>query len=147
MEELDKNSSSFVKAFRGTRWFYCLEGILMSTWAVALPQIQDKIDLNDGQLGLAALSTYLFTVASAPPSSFLIKWFGCRAITIIGSLLACVTLFLSTFSNSLGTLVLTFSLFGCSYGVLDTAMNSAAVIVEFIAKEPIFGQLVSQNLK
>ena len=125
----------------GTTYFFCQEGILQSTWAVTLANIQDHLHVNDGQLGLAVMMSYLLQVTSAPISSLYMKCVGCSRSTMTGSFFFCIALVCIAFANSFATLMLTFSFFGFTLGIMDTSMNASAVIVEYVANTAIMGNI------
>lgn len=116
-------------------------GYLSSTWSVSLSSIQEHLQLNDGQLGIAVLCAYLFMTLAAPISALLILKYGTRSTTLLASLFYCVSLPLIASSPSSTGVIFSFMFYGLSCGIMDTAINSAAVLVEFAAKKEIMGSI------
>lgn len=120
---------------------YMHAGYLSSTWSVSLSSIQEHLHLNDGQLGIAVLCAYLFMTLAAPISALLILKYGTGLTTLLASLFYCASLPLIASSPSSTGVIFSFMFYGLSCGILDTAINSAAVLVEFAAKKEIMGSI------
>src|SRR6201996_367687 len=72
--------------------FFFLAGLCFSSWASRIPNIQQKLHLDNAALGgvLLALPTGLMT--SLPLAGWLVARFGSRPIAIAGALLYASTL-------------------------------------------------------
>lgn len=108
---------------------------------MSLSSIQEHLQLNDGQLGIAVLCAYLFMTLAAPISALLILKYGTGPTTLLASLFCCASLPLIASSPSSTGVIFSFMFYGLSCGIMDTAINSAAVLVEFAAKKEIMGSI------
>jgi MFS family permease len=108
---------------------FALNGLVIGTWAPRMPALAGQIGADAGVLGLALLGGSLGMIASASLTGRLCARFGAR-VMILGSALASVVVLpvLATVGSPL-QLGLALVLLGASVGVLDVAMNVAAVTV------------------
>jgi len=78
---------------------------------------------------------------AAPISALLIMQYGTGSTTLLAALFYCSSLPLIASSHSSTGVIFSFMFYGLSCGIMDTAMNSTAVLVEFVAKKEIMGSI------
>jgi len=116
---------------------FACNGAGLSTWFPHIPEIQRKLDLSDGALGLALLGTPIGALLAMPLSSALIGRFGSRRVTLTAAMILFVSLPLPALAPGLPLLIAALALLGAGNGVLDVAMNVQAVAVEERYRRPI----------
>ena len=111
----------------------------MGVWSFFLSKIEDKIELSDAELGTAVLFVYLGMVMVSPITAFMLQRLGSQISVSIGALSFGITLSFIPLSTSLGVLIVTMLVYGCSMGIMDISMNSCAILTEIVAGKPLFG--------
>ena len=124
-------------ARRAVLTVFACNGAALSTWFPHIPEIQRKLDLSDGALGLALLGTPIGALLAMPLSSTLIGRFGSRRVTLTAAMILFLSLPLPALAPGLPLLVAALALLGAGNGVLDVAMNVQAVAVEEGYRRPI----------
>lgn len=111
----------------------------MGVWSYFLSDIEDRLDLSDAELGTAVLFVYLGMVLVSPLTAFLLKRFGSQFSMCSGALGFGISLSFIPQSTSLGVLIFTMLIYGCTMGVMDISMNSGAILTEIVAGKPLLG--------
>ena len=113
-----------------TRIVFFLSGCCVSAWAPLIPFAKNRLQLDDGRLGLLLLCCGIGSVIMMPLAGVLAGRYGCRRmITILGAL-ACCMLPLLVIAKNVPQLAVVLFVFGAACGALDTTMNIHAVLVE-----------------
>jgi len=92
--------------------------------------IQDKLNIEEGLLGLALLFMALGAVIFMPLSGMWSAGYGSCKVTTITAFAYCLALPLPVLAPSLVTLMIALFIFGACTGAMDVAMNAQAVTVE-----------------
>ena len=116
---------------------FFLTGTLFATCATRIPAIQTRLTLNTGELGLALLATAIGELVTMNLSGYLAARFGSRSVTTIASGGLCIMLPLLALAPTLPVLMAALLLFGASFGAVNVAMNTQAVIIEQRYGRPI----------
>jgi MFS family permease len=111
--------------------------MLLATWAVHLPTLQQRTNISTAQLGTLLLVLGTGSILAMQVTGPLIDRFGSRTVAVTGgtamALLLNVPLAATTFAQAIfGALV-----FGVAAGAADVAMNAAAVDVQREYGRPI----------
>jgi MFS family permease len=116
---------------------FALNGLVLGTWAPRMPTVAEQIDANPGVLGLALLGASLGMIAAASLTGRWCARFGARAM-ILGAALATTIVLpvLATVSSAI-ELGLVLVALGATVGMLDVAMNVAAVTVIRRTERPL----------
>ena len=126
---------------RAARWavfaVFLANGSFFGAWATRIPAIRDRLDLSDGQLGLALAAVALGAIVAMPPAGALAARVGSRTATRGGLVLAAVATACVALAPSFGAFVALTFLFGMGMGALDVAMNAHGVTVEKRFGRPI----------
>lgn len=118
------------KYFRTAGLFFAINSLFFGSWITRLPDIQEKIEIGEGELGLALLGLPLGSVSVMPFISYFIQKYGAGRVTIYVSIIFCFISTLPVFAVShLGLFVILFFV-GIATGAMDIAMNASAAIVE-----------------
>jgi len=108
---------------------FALNGIVIGSWAPRMPALAEQIGASPGVLGLSLLGGSIGMIATASVAGRLCARFGARAIVAVSALAAAVVVSGLAMVASPLQLGLALVLLGGSVGMLDVAMNVAAVTV------------------
>jgi MFS family permease len=126
---------------RQARWatsaFFLLLGVLFGSWVARIPAVQNRLGLEDGQLGLALLSTSVGAMLAMPATGWLIRRWGNVLVIRAAATLLCASLPFLPLAPTMLSLMLALFLFGICFGLLDVSMNTQAVAVEERFARPI----------
>ena len=116
---------------------FFINGALMATWISRIPQIQDKLDLSEGQLGIVLLGLSAGVLTALSVAGGLVARYGSRRVTVTAAfVLALLLIWLPWMPNSVA-LWLNLFVFGMALSTMDVAMNAQAVEVEARAERPL----------
>jgi MFS family permease len=107
----------------------------MGTWSSGLPDIQDNLDLDDGELGTAALFVSLGMTLATFFAAISVRNYGSKYSTMIAGLLLCCSLPGISLSNSFPLLIFTMFIFGFTMGIMDVSMNASGITTEIVYKQ------------
>jgi len=116
---------------------FALNGVVIGSWAPRMPTVAEQIDANAGQLGLALLGASIGMIAAASLTGRWCARFGARALVLVSAVATVGVLPLMAIVGSPLQLGLTLILLGATVGMLDVAMNVAAVTVVRRTGRPI----------
>jgi MFS family permease len=125
------------KESRTVGLFFSVNSIFFGSWITRLPDIQERIGIGDGELGLALLGVPLGSVSVMPFISYFIQKHGAGRVTIFISIIFCIISTLPVFAPSQLGLFIILTMVGIVTGSMDIAMNAAAAIVEEQKGRPI----------
>lgn len=116
---------------------FFINGALMATWISRIPQIQDKLGLSEGQLGIVLLGLSAGVLTALSVAGGLVARYGSRRVTVTAAfVLALLLIWLPWMPNSVA-LWLNLFVFGMALSTMDVAMNAQAVEVEARAERPL----------
>lgn len=116
---------------------FFIGGAVFANWVTRIPEIQQKLGLSNGALGMALLGAAIGALLSMPITGWLVTRVGSRLVTKLAALTYCMALPLLTLAPSFLLLTIALMLFGALYGALDVAMNAQAIAVERRYRRPI----------
>ncbi len=125
------------KESRTVGLFFSINSVFFGSWITRLPDIQDRIGIGEGELGLALLGVPLGSVSVMPFISYFIQKYGAGRVTIFISSIFCIISILPVFAPSYLGLFVILTMVGVVTGSMDIAMNAAAAIVEEQKGRPI----------
>ena len=120
---------------------FVANGVAFGTFAARVPAIKDRLDLSDGELGLALLFIAAGALVAFPVVGRLIASTGSRPVTRAGLVLMPAALALVALAPSLPALMGAALVFGAANATLDVAMNAHGVAVERSLGRPIMSSL------
>ncbi len=116
------------------RWaviaIFLANGTGMATWIARVPAIQDKLDATKLELSLILWGPALGAIISFPVAGYLLGRFGSRSLTILMSLLTCVSIAAIPLGSSVPTFFALLFIFGFCNAAMDVSMNAQAAEVE-----------------
>ncbi|MBA3262007.1 MAG: MFS transporter [Thermoleophilaceae bacterium] len=119
---------------------FFLNGLVFSSWYSRLPDIQDRLDLGTGELGLALLGAPVGLLIAQPLTGALAATVGPRRLVAAAPIWLAAgvapALAVDAPTLALGTLAV-----GAANGVLDVAMNVEGLAVERAGHKRIFNSL------
>lgn len=120
---------------------FAANGALFASLFSRLPEVQDRLGLDEGQLGLALLAAPIGLVAAVLLAGSLVARWGSRAVSAIGGAAFAAGLVLPALASSFAQLALSLLFFGAASGLLDVAMNTQGLTVEKHYPRRIFASL------
>jgi MFS family permease len=116
-------------------------GALFGSLFGRLPEIQDRLGLSEGELGLALLGGPVGLIAAVAIVGAAVVRFGSRRLSALGGLAYAAGIVLPALASSGWALAGTLVLLGAASGTLDVAMNTQGVTVEKRYPRRIFASL------
>ncbi len=109
---------------------FALDGVMMASWAVRVPQVKEHVGASASGLGIALLCATLGALAAMPLAGRFCQRYGSHRVTVVGSVLLCLVTTLPALPGSVFGLGAALLAFGVGYGTNNVGLNSAAVDVE-----------------
>jgi MFS family permease len=123
---------------RGKLWtmrlVFSMAGIGISVWAIVIPYVKIKFQLDDGTLGLVLLAGGSGGVAVMPLAGLAVERWGSRTCIIAGTLLMCLMLPILGNAPSVPIFTVLLFIYGANFGALDVAMNAQGAVVEAMSR-------------
>ncbi|MGB3437499.1 MAG: MFS transporter [Actinophytocola sp.] len=116
---------------------FALNGVVIGSWAPRMPTLAEQIGAGAGVLGLALLGASIGMIAAASFAGRLCARFGARVMVLGSALTTAAVLPILASVGSPVQLGLVLVLLGASVGMLDVAMNVAAVTVIRRTERPL----------
>jgi MFS family permease len=109
---------------------FFVHGFLFASWTAHIPQLKHHLGLSDGRLGFALLGAPIGSVLAMVVAARLLPMVGSQRMVRLALLGYCVSGPFIGLTDSLGTFVAAFLLWGFFQGTLDVSMNTQAITVE-----------------
>lgn len=126
---------------RTHRWsigsYFFIAGITFASWASRIPNIKEKLQLNDAELGGILFALPAGSMVSLPISGWLVSKLGSRTVMLIAAII--YPLFLLLLGSASTTFILTTLLF--FFGLLGNMMN-ISVNTQAVAVEELYGRSI-----
>lgn len=116
-------------------------GAVFASWATRVPEVQRRLSLGDGQLGLALFGVAAGCLLAMPAVGALVARRGSGPVTWIAGAAFCASLVLPALAGGLPTLALSLAVLGAANGGMDVAMNAHAAALERATGRPILASL------
>ena len=116
---------------------FFINGAVLANWVSRIPQIQDTLELSEGQLGLVLLGLSAGVLTALSAAGGLVARYGSRRITTLSAFLLCLLLVPLPWMAHAALLWLNLFVFGMALSTMDVAMNSQAVEIEHYARRPL----------
>jgi len=117
--------------------FFFIQGICFASWASRIPDIKNKLQLTDGQLGGVLLGLPLGQLTAMAMSGYLVSKLGSKTTLTIGSLIYPAVLVLIGSVTNVWQLTASLFLFGVSGNLTNISVNTQAVGVERLYRRSI----------
>lgn len=126
---------------RTHRWsigsYFFIAGITFASWASRIPNIKEKLQLNDAELGGILFALPAGSMVSLPISGWLVAKLGSRTVMLIAAII--YPLLLLLLGSASTTFILTILLF--FFGLLGNMMN-ISVNTQAVAVEELYGRSI-----
>jgi MFS family permease len=109
---------------------FFVHGFLFASWTAHIPQVQQRLVLSDGRLGLGLLGAPVGSVLAMVVAAHLLPRVGSRRIVRLALLGYCVSGPFIGLTRSFASFFVAFLIWGFFQGMLDVAMNTQAITVE-----------------
>ncbi len=137
-------SEGIARLFRarvGVAAVFFLNGVGYGSWVPRIAEIKTRLDLSDGQLGLALFMAAVGALIAMPLAGAAAHRFGSRRATALTVVLSGLSLPPLALVPGWPALALALLFLGAAVGALDVAMNSQGVAVEKRYWRPIMSSL------
>lgn len=104
--------------------------LLFGSWLARLPEVQAKLGLSEGQLGVALLGTAIGAVSITPLSGWLLEKLSAGRATVWSTLIFCTVIVLPSFAVDQWTLMGALFIVGLANSFMNVAMNATASAIE-----------------
>lgn len=120
-----------------TRLAFLVAGFGVASWAPLVPFVKERLQVDDGVLGLLLLCLGMGSIAAMLLTGVLSARYGSRPVILTGGYGLAVLLPALVVAGSPVSVGLTLFAFGAALGSLDVAMNIHGVEVERAAQRPL----------
>ncbi len=120
---------------------FFINGVVVSSWVARIPELQRKLGISEGELGLALLGLGLGALVALVMSGWLVGRMGSRPVTTLSVVAVCALLPGPALAPSTATLTLALFIFGAANGALDVAMNAQGVLIQRHYGRPILSSM------
>lgn len=120
-----------------TQLTFFIAGFSTGAWAPLVPLARERLQLDEGSLGLLLLCLGLGSITAMPVTGVLTTRIGCKAVIFVSTLLILLTLPLLALLGDWISMAVAIAVFGAALGTVDVAMNLQAIIVERNSGRPM----------
>lgn len=120
---------------------FMLSGIAFASWVVRIPDIQMRLGLSEGVLGLVLLAVAFGGLVAMPLSGMLIGRFGSRTVARAAALVLAGSVALPPRLPDVWTLSLVLIFLGAATSVLSVSLNTQAASLERRMRRPVMSGL------
>lgn len=120
---------------------FMLSGTAFASWVVRIPDVQSRLNLSEGELGLALLAVAAGGLGSMALSGALISRFGSRTVARAAGLTLALALALPARLPTAPLVALALLVLGGATSVLSVALNTQAASLERRMRRPIMAGL------
>lgn len=117
--------------------FFFISGFGFSSWASRIPDLQQKLHLNEAQLGSVLFALPFGLMFTMPITGLLLKRFSSNSIMFVGALAFNGMLSVLGFVTEVWQLVIALFCFGASRNLLNISMNAQSVGVQSLYDKSI----------
>jgi MFS family permease len=126
----DRDAPNLLRLRIANAVFFFLSGFGYSSWASRIPSMQNKLHLNEAQLGGVLFALPIGLMMTMPLTGRLLARFNSRSILLLGILIFNVMLGVAGFCNETWQLVLILFCFGSARNLFNISLNAQAVGVQ-----------------
>ena len=120
---------------------FMLSGIAFASWVVRIPDIQERLALSEGMLGLVLLAVAVGGLIAMPLASRLIGRFGSRTVARGAALVLAASVSLPARVPDTVTLSLVLLVLGAATSLLSVSLNTQAASLERRMRRPVMSGL------
>src|SRR5690606_37320335 len=116
---------------------FMLSGVAFASWVVRIPDVQQRLALSEGALGLVLLAVAFGGLAAMPLSGYLIARLGSRTVARAAALTLALSVALPPRLPNAMLLAAVLLVLGAATSVLSVALNTQAAALERRMRRPI----------
>lgn len=120
---------------------FLLSWIYFSSWASRIPQVKDKFQLNEAELGAVLFMLPLGALAALPFSGWLVHKLSSRLMSVISALVYTVLLYLIASATTILSLSIVLFGFGLIGNFGNISMNTQGISIQHQINKPILSSL------
>lgn len=120
--------------------FFFASGFGFSTWASRIPTIQQRLHLNEAELGAVLFALPVGLMATLPLTNVLLSRFDSRRIMMIGAVFFNIMLCCIGFAGQPWQLVIALLCFGCSRNLMNISVNAQSIGVQALYDRSIIAR-------
>jgi MFS family permease len=120
--------------------FFFVSGFGFSTWASRIPTIQQRMHLNEAELGGVLFALPVGLLATLPVTGALLSRFDSRRIMMIGAVFFNVMLMVIGFATQPWQLIVALVCFGSSRNLLNISANAQSIGVQALYDKSIIAR-------
>ena len=120
---------------------FMLSGIAFASWVVRIPDVQERLALSEGVLGLVLLAVAMGGLVVMPLSGLLVARFGSRSVARAAALVLAGSVVLPPRVPGVVSLSLALLVVGAATSVLSVALNTQAAALERRVRRPVMAGL------
>jgi fucose permease len=121
-------------------YFYFL-GFIFSSWASRIPQVKDKFQLNEAELGAVLFMLPLGALAALPFSGWLVHKLSSRLMSVVSALVYTALLYLIASATTILSLSIVLFGFGLIGNFGNISMNTQGISIQYQINTPILSSL------
>lgn len=129
--------SKSLAARLGTRLAFLVAGFGVSCWAALIPFAKERLQVDDGTLGLLLLCLGIGSVLAMLKTGLLCAQYGCKPVMLVSGWAMVLLLPALAGISAMWLMAIALFVFGGALGSLDVAMNVHAVEVEKLSDRPL----------
>ncbi|MCV9386955.1 MFS transporter [Reichenbachiella ulvae] len=119
--------------------FFLVHGINLASWASRIPDIKERMDINDAEMGTLLLVMPISSILGLVSAGWILRNFDNKTPLITGMIAQCISLAAIGMSDNLYTLSAALFFLALSFRITGIAMNTQAVILQKSYAKPING--------
>jgi MFS family permease len=117
--------------------FFFISGFVFATWASRIPALQQRLQLNDAQLGSLLFALPAGLITSMPLAAWLLARYNSRNIMLAGVLLYATLLCCIGLTNSFWQAATVLFVFGAARNLFNISINTQSVGVQDLNRKSI----------
>ncbi len=117
--------------------FFFVSGFGFASWASRIPTLQQKLHLNEAELGSTLFAMPLGLMLTLPLTSYLLNKYSSRYVMLMGSVFYNILLCILGFVTNTFQFVTVLFLFGCSRNLMNIPVNAQSVGVQTLYPKSI----------
>lgn len=116
----------------GVSSFYFLQGIVFSSWASRIPDVKERLHLNEAELGSLLFAIPLGQLLALTVAGWMVARYGSRPMLLLASVFYPSALLLTGMAGQIWLLALALVLLGMGANLMNISVNTQACGVERI---------------
>ncbi|MER6399898.1 MFS transporter [Kitasatospora sp. NPDC001603] len=116
---------------------FAVNGALLGTWAPRIPEVQKRLGIGDGTLGIVLFALAAGSLTAMPVAGWFMQRWGSTRVLRLSAVTACLLPAGVGAGHGLAVIWTALFVWGVALGAMDVAMNAQAVAVGRAADRPV----------